>query len=79
MTSDAQTDNPTYPPSAETIARAHVDAAKYDAMYAASISDPDAFWGEQGKRLDWIKPFTQVKNVDFTLGNVGINWFAMAR
>jgi acetyl-CoA synthetase len=76
MTSNAQTDNPTYPPSAETIARAHVDAAKYDAMYAASISDPDNFWGEQGKRLDWIKPFTQVKNVDFTLGNVAINWFA---
>ncbi len=76
MTSTAQSDSPTYPPSAETIARAHVDEARYDEMYAASLSDPDAFWGEQGKRLDWIKPYTQVKDVDFTLGNVSINWFA---
>jgi acetyl-CoA synthetase len=55
---------------------ANVDAAKYDAMYAASIADPDAFWGEHGKRIDWIKPYTQVKDVDFTLGNVSINWYA---
>jgi len=66
----------TYPPSAELAAAAHVDAAKYDAMYAASISDPDSFWSEQAKRVDWIKPFTQVSDVDFTLGAVKINWFA---
>ena len=66
----------TYPPSAELAASAHVDAAKYDAMYAASLSDPDGFWGEQGSRVDWIKPFTQVSDVDFTLGQVKINWYA---
>jgi len=66
----------TYAPSADVVARAHIDAAKYDEMYAASISDPDAFWGEQGKRLDWIKPYTQVQDVDFTLGQVKINWYA---
>ena len=66
----------TYPPSADMAANAHVDAAKYDAMYAASLADPDAFWGEQGKRIDWIKPYTQVKDVDFALGNVSINWYA---
>jgi acetyl-CoA synthetase len=45
-------------------------------MYAASINDPDTFWAEQGQRIDWIKPFVQVKNVDFSLGSVSINWFA---
>ncbi|GHF43801.1 acetate--CoA ligase [Seohaeicola zhoushanensis] len=65
-----------HPPSAETIARAHVDAAKYEAMYKASITDSAGFWGEQGKRIDWIKPYTQVRDVDFTLGQVKINWYA---
>ncbi|WP_281258643.1 acetyl-coenzyme A synthetase N-terminal domain-containing protein, partial [Pseudoprimorskyibacter insulae] len=66
----------TYPPSPETVSHALIDAATYDAMYASSIADPAAFWGEQGKRIDWIKPYTQVKDVDFTLGQVKINWFA---
>jgi len=52
----------TYAPSAEMAARAHADKATYDAMYAASINDPEAFWAEHGKRIDWIKPFTKVKN-----------------
>ncbi|MFW8593304.1 acetate--CoA ligase [Cribrihabitans neustonicus] len=65
-----------YPPSEETVARAHVNAAQYDEMYAASIRDPEGFWREQGQRLDWIKPFTEVKDVNFSLGNVSINWFA---
>ena len=66
----------TYAPSAFMVARAHVDAAKYDEMYAASINDPDAFWGEHGKRIDWIKPYTQVKDVSFDFGSVNINWYA---
>jgi acetyl-CoA synthetase len=66
----------TFAPSAETVARAHVDAAKYDEMYAASIADPDGFWDAHGKRIDWIKPYTKVQDVDFTLGNVDINWYA---
>ena len=66
----------TYPPSSELSRSAHVNLAQYDEMYAASVADPDAFWGEQGKRVDWIKPFTKVKDVDFTHGQVGINWYA---
>ncbi|MBV1896900.1 MAG: acetate--CoA ligase [Rhodobacteraceae bacterium] len=66
----------TYPPTAEAVAKAHVDAAKYDTMYAASISDPETFWGEQGKRIDWIKPYTQVKDTSFEPGNISINWYA---
>ncbi|MDB4197641.1 acetate--CoA ligase [Ascidiaceihabitans sp.] len=72
----SETQSKTYPPSAEMAANANVDAAKYDAMYAASIADPDAFWSEHGKRIDWIKPYAQVKDVDFTLGNVTINWYS---
>ena len=53
------------PVPAETAARAHITAAKYDEMYAASVADPDAFWGEHGKRLDWITPFTKVKNTTY--------------
>jgi acetyl-CoA synthetase len=54
----------------------HVNAQQYQDMYAASINDPAAFWDEQGKRLDWIKPYTQVKDVDFSPGNIKINWYA---
>jgi acetyl-CoA synthetase len=65
----------TYEPTAEFAAKAHVDAAKYREMYDASVKDPDAFWAEHGKRLDWIEPFTKVKNTTFEYGNVDIRWF----
>ncbi|GAA6177028.1 acetate--CoA ligase [Sulfitobacter pacificus] len=66
----------TYPPSDVMAKGAHVNAETYTRMYEASVSDPDGFWREQGARVDWIKPFTQVKDVDYTLGNVHINWYA---
>ncbi|MEM7489597.1 MAG: acetate--CoA ligase [Pseudomonadota bacterium] len=53
----------------------HVDAAHYEEMYAASVSDPEAFWDEAGKRIDWMTPYSTVKNVDFTMGNVSIEWY----
>jgi acetyl-CoA synthetase len=55
--------------------RAYVDDAKYQAMYQASVSNPDAFWAEHGKRIDWIKPFTKVKNVSYAPGAVDIRWY----
>jgi acetyl-CoA synthetase len=64
-----------YPPSPEFVANSHADKKKYDAMYAESVSDPDKFWGEQGKRLDWIKPYTKVKNTTFAYPDVSIKWF----
>ena len=64
-----------YEVSAEWKKRAFIDAAKYKAMYAQSISDPNGFWGEHGKRIDWIKPFTKVKNTSFAHDNVSIKWF----
>jgi len=65
----------TYAPSPDFVANAHVDAAKYEEMYAASINDPEAFWKEHGQRIDWIKPFTKVREVNFDLGAVTIKWF----
>ena len=49
--------------------------ADYTRLYAESIADPDGFWGREGKRIDWIEPYTKVKNTDFTMGNVSIRWF----
>ena len=65
----------TYPPSDDFAAKAHADRAKYNEMYAASIADPEAFWAEHGKRIDWIKPYTQVKDVSYDFGNVSIKWY----
>jgi len=62
-------------PPADIVANAHADPAKYQAMYEASIADPDKFWGEHGKRLDWIKPYTKVKNSSYAYENVYIKWF----
>src|SRR6266851_2980969 len=60
---------------AEWKTRAYVDEAKYQAMYQASIKDPDKFWGEHAKRIDWIKPFSKVKNSSFDLHRVSIKWY----
>jgi acetyl-CoA synthetase len=54
---------------------AWVDKAGYQLMYAQSLADPDGFWREQAKRLDWIKRFTTVKDTSFS-GDVHIRWFA---
>lgn len=54
--------------------RALVDKAKYEQWYAASVDDPETFWGEHGKRIDWFSPYTRVKNTSFT-GDVSIKWF----
>ena len=55
--------------------RAFIDEAKYREMYAASLADPNKFWREHGKRVDWIKPYTKVKNTSFAPDNVSIKWF----
>ncbi|WP_304619137.1 acetate--CoA ligase [Paracoccus sediminilitoris] len=54
---------------------AHVGPDDYARLYAESIDDPEAFWGREGKRLDWIKPYGKVKNTDFTFGQVDIKWY----
>ncbi len=63
-----------FPVPDATAKRAKITPEKYAAMYEESIGNPDKFWGEQGKRLDWTKPYTQVKDVDFA-DNARIRWF----
>ncbi|RVT85310.1 acetate--CoA ligase [Rhodobacteraceae bacterium CCMM004] len=65
----------TYPPSDDFVTQAHVDKARYEEMYAASVTDPEAFWGEHGRRIDWMTPYSKVKNVSFAYGDVSIKWF----
>ncbi len=64
----------TAPPEA-IVANTHVTASDYAARYAASVADPEAFWGAEGKRLDWITPYTRVKNTSFAYDAVSIKWF----
>ncbi|MBV2361661.1 hypothetical protein KUH32_17990, partial [Thalassococcus sp. CAU 1522] len=59
MTTETMQNPGVFAPSSEVVTRAHVDAAKYDALYAASVSDPEGFWGEQAGRVDWIKAPTR--------------------
>ncbi len=63
-------------PVPEAIAKsAWCDNDKYLQMYKQSIEDSEGFWGEQGKRLDWIKPYTKVRDVSLTAPDVHIKWF----
>ena len=63
-------------PGKENVETALIDADGYQAMYAESIADPDAFWAEHGKRIDWIKPYSQISDVSYDAGDLHINWFA---
>jgi acetyl-CoA synthetase len=64
-----------YPVTPEWANRAWLDDAKYKALYEESVKNPDKFWGENGLRLDWIKPYTKVKNTTFGPGDVSIKWY----
>jgi acetyl-CoA synthetase len=55
--------------------RAWLDRQAYEEMYEDSISNNEAFWSEQGKRIDWIKPYTKVKDVSFDKDDLRIRWF----
>ncbi|MEZ5856915.1 MAG: acetate--CoA ligase [Hyphomicrobiaceae bacterium] len=65
----------TYAVPKEWAARAWIDEQKYQAMYQRSLADPEGFWGEMGRRIDWIKPYTKVKNVSYARENVSIKWY----
>jgi len=64
-----------FEPSAAALARTHVTKDQYEQMYARSVSDPEGFWAEQAKRLDWITPPTKIKNTTFAYPDVSIKWF----
>ncbi len=64
-----------HPVPAEFAKNALVDKARYEEMYKASVEDNEAFWAEHGKRIDWIKPYTKVKDVNFNTPGVSIKWY----
>jgi len=64
-----------YPVTPEWASRAWLDEAKYKSLYERSVKDPDGFWAENGRRIDWVKPYTKVKNTNFAPDNVSIKWF----
>ena len=68
-------DEKVYGVPAEWSAKAWVDNDAYLKMYARSVDDPNGFWGEHGKRLEWIRPYTIVKNTSFGPGPVSIKWY----
>jgi acetyl-CoA synthetase len=64
-----------YDVPADWAKRAFIDEAEYRTLYQRSINDPDGFWGEHGKRIDWFKPYTKVKNTSFDPHRVSIKWY----
>ena len=64
-----------YPVPGEWAAKAQVDANRYSELYRDSIEDPEGFWRREAQRIDWIKPFTAVKETSFNEDDFGIRWF----
>ena len=56
-------------------ARAFIDQGKYQEMYQRSLKDPNGFWAEEAKRLDWYRAPTRIKSTTFGPGEVSIKWF----
>ena len=65
-----------FQPSAAALAHTHTTADKYDSLYARSVSDPDGFWAEQAKRLDWTKRPEIAGDWSFNEDDFRIEWFA---
>ncbi|MFT2109652.1 acetate--CoA ligase [Marinomonas sp. 2405UD68-3] len=55
--------------------QANIEQSKFQSLYTKSLENPDAFWGEVGKRIEWMTPYTKVKNTRFNKGDVSIRWF----
>ena len=51
------------------------DSETYRSMYERSVADPEAFWAEHGKRIDWIRPYAKVKDVSYAADDLRIRWF----
>ncbi len=67
---------PIFQPSQALAKHAHIDAKGYEALYAESMADPDGFWAEHGKRIDWIKPYSQISDVSYDASDLHIKWYA---
>lgn len=70
------TDSAVYPVSEAFQKKAFIDNDTYLALYQRSVEDNEAFWGDMGKRIEWFKPYTIVKDVSFDKSDLHIRWFA---
>lgn len=68
-------ENPVYPVSKELEEFSTLNESDYIQLYRQSVDDPEAFWGEQAKRIDWIRPFSVVKDVSYAPNDLHIRWF----
>ena len=68
-------DDSIFPVTNDLAAQALIDNETYQAMYAESIADPESFWNKHGKRIDWIKPYTKIKNTKYSKEDVSIKWY----
>ena len=68
-------DEKIYYPDSQNSKSFKIDKKKYNEMYKESISNPEKFWGKMGNRIDWINPFTKVKNTSFSHDDVSIKWY----
>jgi len=64
-----------FPVRDDIAAAAHINQTDYAKLYQRSLQDPEGFWGEVGRRLDWIEPYTQVRDVSFKLDDLHIRWY----
>ncbi|EHN69486.1 acetate--CoA ligase [Aliivibrio fischeri] len=64
-----------YPVNQDIANNAHADDDKYREMYQQSVINPEGFWREHGQIVDWMTPYTKVKNTSFDTGHVDIKWF----
>ena len=64
-----------YKPSQDIINNSHINGDQYEKMYQESINQPDHFWAENGKRIDWVKPYSKISNFSYDLNNLSIKWF----
>ncbi len=74
--SDASDHSKVYPVPAAFAAKSNLDAAAYKEMYARSIADPEGFWGEQGRRLNWMTDYSVVKDVSWDKNNLSVKWYS---
>jgi len=64
-----------YEPSSDIIKNSHANKAEYEKMYEESITSPEKFWEKHGKRIDWMKPYTKIRDVSYNKEDLHIRWY----
>ena len=64
-----------YVPSSDIIKNSHANIAEYEKMYEESITSPEKFWEKHGKRIEWMKPYTKIRDVSYNKEDLHIRWY----